>query len=299
VDPLVIAVGGRIVLAGKAGAELEAHPESDPLAGIRAALSGAHLRVASLEGPLGGKSPAGGEARARALSRGTLDVLSSANAASKEALSSAGIRVATPPESGPSDPQELSVQGWTVTLLATLPDGTTGGAGPTGLEGRIERARKAGAVVLVVDTATPSDPSGRPLSTSLATRALSAGADAVLGASSRVPQGVSWVSGRPALHGLGSLLADDDPKDPWTARGVFARLRFFRDGRRDVSLCPYRLASGLPRLLAGPSRPTEEGIFSRTLARLSDAHGGLTLSEPDLHSCLKLSPPGAGRPDAG
>jgi hypothetical protein len=295
-DPLVLSIGGRVALTRAVGARLEAEKDLDALRGIRGALAGAHLRIANLEGPLGGVTPEKGVLRARALAGAGLDVLvtGAANAQSRGPLESAGIKLATVAPDDTALPLRLSVQGWWVSLVVSAADRPD--ERPGALERAVERARAEGTIVLVLHDASLDDEAG---DVPLSRRALAAGADGVLGLGAKMPLGVSWIGGRPAIHGLGGLVAEDDPKEPWTARGVFARLRYFRGGRREVDLCPYRLASGLPTLLAGPGRPTEEGIFSRTLLRRSEVHGGTNLSEPDLHSCLRVTPRNGVRRDGG
>jgi hypothetical protein len=290
VDPLVLAIFGRITLGARVGARLEASSTGDPLSGIRPALSGTHLELAGLDGQPTGQAPKGSEARALALRGGGISALVSREAPpERSALEAAGVQVVLPSGVERAGARELAAPGWRIVVLPSV-DATS----PEEVEQAVGRARQPGAVVLLLHAGALEGPGEV-----VARRALGAGADAALGVGGRIPLGVSWVDGRPAVHGLGALLADEDPREPWTARGLFARLRLFRDGRRDLHLCPYRLAEGSPRLLAGPSRPTEEGIFSRTLLRLSAPHGGVVLSEPDLHSCFRATPPSAGRRDGG
>ena len=124
-----------------------------------------------------------------------------------------------------------------------------------------------------------------------------AGADAVFSHHSHIPIGFGWYEKRPIFYGLGSLARHDDSKHSWANRGFFARLTFYAAGARDAEIFPYLLQEEEPSALSGENRRQQEGIFRRTMKRLSFDLGGTTISEPALYSCMRLWP--RNRPDSG
>ena len=143
-------------------------------------------------------------------------------------------------------------------------------ADPTKLAKAIHEARAHHDLVLVSHHGGPltgESPGDDQLA--VARAAIEAGADAVFEHRARVPFGVGWISGHPVFYGLGNLVADEDPKDPWTGRSFLARIRFSPGSGQEVDACPYLIVDSEPKLLSGPGRPTQEGIFRRALGRLS------------------------------
>lgn len=322
----VVIAGGDVALGGNVASFLHADKDYDPLSGLRPILEGTNLRVASLVSPLSdraapaakGAAPTGRAHAADALARAGVDALSVANpelwsygeepfADTLSSLAHAKIAAlggwAARTDPGKElSPAELSVDGWSIALfaVATWPEkgpsqegrAHVGLADPEKLAKAIREARPHHDLVLV------SHHAGRALSDSpgadqlaVARAAIEAGADAVFDQGAHVPAGVAWISGRPAFYGLGNLVADEDPKNPWTGRSYLARIAFGAAGsEREVDACPYMIVDGEPKLLAGVGRPVQEAVFHRAIAGLSEPFGGTRLGEPDLHSCMRLRP---------
>ncbi len=323
-DRVVVVAAGDIALGGNVRSFIDADKSYDPLAGLRPVLDDADLRVANLISPISDKpaaagrlvTPVGPPGAAAALARARLGFLSVGNDelwSSGEGpfddtlanLSRAGIAVAgANRDVAKTDaPAELHVRGWSIAVFAVTdwPDKDAASkegrhrvadASPDRLAVAVKAARSSNDLVLVSyhgGTASGESPSDAQIA--VAHAAIAAGADAVFEHGARAPLGVGWVSGRPVFYGLGNLVAEEDPKDPWTARSFFARVAFSQSGA-EVDACPYLIVDGEPKLLAGTTRPEEEGIFERAIARLSNGIGGTDVGEPDLHSCMRLGPPG-------
>jgi poly-gamma-glutamate capsule biosynthesis protein CapA/YwtB (metallophosphatase superfamily) len=123
---------------------------------------------------------------------------------------------------------------------------------PTRLLESIRTAKKNDAVVIVSQGgAAEYVESPPPEEIAFARSAIEAGADAVLVHGAHVPLGVAWVAGHPIFYGLGNLVADDDPKNPWTGRGFVAKVGLTKRGVGPVDLCPFLI--GNPNSL--PARP--------------------------------------------
>jgi len=317
-----VVAGGDVDFSGGARSWLGADQHYDPLAGVKPVLEGSTLRVASLASALSAKSKAGKggamlgpESGAAALSRAGLDGVAVANGRLFAAgtpffdetlavLSRSHVTaLGTTDDPNTLRPQEFQRDGWSVALFATgvWPDAGAPQDGknrialgdPARLGAAVRAARATHDVVLVSHHAgkETEDPPAEELA--LARAALEAGADAYFAHGARVPRGVGWVNDRPALYGLGSLVTDEDPKNPWTGRGLIARLAFSSDGQRTVDVCPYLIVDGEPKLLSGSGRSVQEGIFRRALERLSAGFGAVDIGEPDVHSCMRLGPPHA------
>jgi hypothetical protein len=325
----VLVLGGDVALGGNVKAWLSADKKYDALAGLRPILDGTELAVASLVSPITeqpmssahGATPVAPPSAADALGRAGLRVLdvgserlwTSGKRAFTDTLSQlarAGVLAAGAGTEARSawEPARQTVHGTPVAVIttATWPpkDPALGEArGSVALEDgarlteTIRAAKKAGALVIVTAGGAPEFvETPAPSLLALARSAVDAGADAVLVHGAHVPLGVAWQAGHPVFYGLGNLIADDDPKNPWTARGFVAKLHVTKSGVGPVDLCPFLISDGEPKLLGGSSRPTEEGIFRRAIERLSTPLGAVTVGEPDLHSCLRVTPPAAGAP---
>ena len=119
---------------------------------------------------------------------------------------------------------------------------------------------------------------------------MDAGADAVIGHHPHVPLGVGWFGERPAFYSLGNLVFSMHRDHVWTGTSFFAKLRFFRDGRREVEACPYHILGHTPMPFEGKTKEARERVFRRHLERLSAATGGTTVGPPGRFSCMRLSP---------
>jgi poly-gamma-glutamate synthesis protein (capsule biosynthesis protein) len=317
----VVVAGGDIAFGGNVTAYISADKSYDPLAGLRLVLDGTNLRIASLVAPItdhpGAKAiwPAVPARAADALARagigalavGSPELFASGASAFADTLTNlarvkiAAVGAATEPVKA-LVPAELSVDGWSIALfsVATWPekdaavkDGKDRVALPNPeIVAQAVRDARAHHDLVLVSHHGGQDLSDTPgaAQIALARAALEAGADAVFDHRSRIPSGVAWIQGRPAFYGLGNLLAEEDPKFPWTGRSYVVRLAVDASGQREVSVCPYLIVEGEPKLLSGTGRATQEGVFKRTIARLSDDYGGTVIGDPDENSCLRLAP---------
>ena len=321
-DRLVVVAGGDVALGGAVRSWIGADPKYDPLAGVRAVIEDDAFEIVSLVAPLtaraapvgkGGFAP-GPPAGAAALARARVSLVAvtdphlwaSGRLAFEDTIHElAGAGVAHAGASvGPGEVSALTerqVLGWSVAVLTV--GEWPAGSSPEG-KGHVALAEKASLVeriravrarhdlVLVSHGGgTDQGDAPAPATVDLARAAMEAGADAFVGHRGATPLGVGWVSGRPIFYGLGNLVMDEDPKVPWTGRGLLARIVFGKRGEREVSVCPVILGDGEPKLLTGSNRPTQEGIFARAISRLSEPLGGVDVSDPDAHSCMRLTPP--------
>lgn len=326
---LVLILGGDVALGGNVKAWLSADKKYDPLAGLRPILDGTDLAVASLVSPITeqatssahGATPVAPPAAADALARAGVRVVdigserlwSSGKRAFTDTLSQltrAGVLAAGAGADARSawEPARQTVRGMAISVITTTTwpakDPALGEAqrnlalaDTARLVDVIRAAKRTGAVVIVTEGgAAEYVEVPAPDRVTLARSAIDAGADAVLVHGAHVPLGVAWQAGRPIFYGLGNLIADDDPKNPWISRGFVAKLRVTQSGIGPVDLCPLLISDGEPKLLGGSSRPTEEGIFKRAIERLSTPLGAVTVGEPDLHSCLRVTPATASAP---
>jgi poly-gamma-glutamate capsule biosynthesis protein CapA/YwtB (metallophosphatase superfamily) len=325
-DQLVVVAGGDVSLGGNAKSWLAADKDYDLLAGLRPVLEGTHLRLASLVSPISDKpqsagklaAPIGPPKAADSLARAGMTLVSVAGPElwtsgagpftdTLANLARAHVATAGASEAGGAGivATELDVQGWKIAAFAvatwpekdaTLAEGRKHAAlaDPEALARAIRDARPKHDLVLVSHHGGPEygeAPSADQIA--LARAALDAGADAVFDHHAHVPYGVGFVAGKPVFYGLGNLVAEEDPKNPWTGRSFVAKVTFPAHGQPTVDVCPFFIVDSEPKLLAGTGRPLEEGIFRRALLRLSEPVGGIELGEPDLHSCMRLSPKGA------
>jgi poly-gamma-glutamate synthesis protein (capsule biosynthesis protein) len=122
-------------------------------------------------------------------------------------------------------------------------------------------------------------------------RVMDLGADAVIGHHPHVPQGVAWFEERPVFYSLGNLVFLPN-EHRWTATSFLAKLVFHRDGRREVSACPYNLIEMEPRPFAGKMRGFHLDGFTRHLRAISRGLGGIEIGEADADGCVPVSPPG-------
>lgn len=323
-DRFVVVAGGDVSLGGNVKSWLGADKTYDLLAGLRPVLEGTHLRVMSLTSPISSKpaapgkhvAPVGPPMAADSLARAGIQVVSVAGPElwtsgagpfadtltelARVSVAAAGASAA--PSSG-IVPAELTVQGWSVAVFAVatwpekdpaLAEGRRHAAvaEPEALARAVRAARPKHDLVLVSHHGGPEyGETPSPDQIALARAAVEAGADAVFDHHGHVPYGVSFVSGKPVFYGLGNLVAEEDPQNPWTGRSFVAKVTFQPGGQPSVDVCPFFIVDSEPKLLAGAGRPLEEGIFRRALLRLSEpVGGGIELGEPDLHSCMRLSP---------
>jgi poly-gamma-glutamate synthesis protein (capsule biosynthesis protein) len=320
-DSIVVFVGGDVWFGGNASSYLAADKNYDPLAGLRPVLEDTDLRIASLASPITVKAaapgpnvaPVGARRAADALARAGVNAVAVANpflftsgqAPFDDTLANL-LRVSVTPAGAGSAPMltELEIKGFRVALfaVATFTDKDPGGraavshvapADPSALSAAIRGTRANHDLVLVSHHAGRDlSDSPTPEQISLARAAIAAGADAVFNHGSRVPSGVGWISGKPVFYGLGNLIAEEDRRNPWTARGLAARIAFSNSHGATVDACPLLIQDGEPKLLAGAGRAGQEGVFRRTLSRSSEEVGGTEIGEPDLHSCMRLAPHG-------
>ncbi|MDP9881561.1 UDP-N-acetylmuramyl pentapeptide synthase [Variovorax boronicumulans] len=121
-----------------------------------------------------------------------------------------------------------------------------------------------------------------------------AGADAVLGTSAHVLQGIEVHQGRPILHDAGDLLFDAIRND-LADSGVFS-LRLGPHGVEEVVFTPVGVGFGFSQQLAGEAAEAASARF----AELCRALGTEMTARPDGRCALQLSPPErtapAGRP---
>jgi poly-gamma-glutamate synthesis protein (capsule biosynthesis protein) len=319
----VVVAGGDVALGGNVTAWLGADKSYDPLAGLRPAVEEASLQFASLVSPISAKpalpgkgvAPIGPPGAADALARAHLNLVA---IASDQMLSSglgpftdtlanltrAGVMTAGARTDATAKlkPVELRLKGWSVAFfaVATWPEKAAAREGrerihladPSGLAAAVREARPHYDLVLVSHHGGPdSGDTPTQLQLDLARAAVDAGADAVFDHRAHVPLGIGWISGRPVFYGLGNLVGEEDPKDPWTGRSFVARVTFLGGDRRTVEVCPYLIVDSEPKLFSGANRAQHDGIFRRSIKRLAEPLGGTETSDPDRHSCLVLKPP--------
>jgi len=322
-ERFVVVAGGDIALGGNVAAWLGADKRYDPLAGLRPALEDASLQFASLVSPISAKAalpgkgvaPIGPPGAADALARAHLNlvaiggdqVLSSGLGPFTDTLANltrAGVVAAGARTEATAKlkPVELQLNGWSVAFfaVATWPEKSSAREGrerihpadPAGLAAAVREARPHHDLVLVSHHGGP-DAGDTPTQSQLdvARAAIDAGADAVFDHRARVPLGVGWLSGRPVFYGLGNLVGEEDPKEPGTGRGFVARVTFLGGDRRTVEVCPYLIVDSEPKLFSGANRAQHDGIFGRSIKRLSEPLGGTEISDPDRHSCVVIMPP--------
>ncbi len=326
-DSIVLLAGGDVNLGRGAGQQILKDPSYDPLSEVAPLMSTADLRFVNLESQLSDQhgetqspyehlkftGPPGG---AEVLAHAGIDVVSIANNhcwdygrkalfETMDNLDRAGVRYA-----GASrvpghqyQPLILHVKGWKIALFAVTQiwnqppfDKHPGRfyvawARFDRLEKALARARRESDLVLV-SYHGGGEYVGVPMQwTRRFVRAvMDAGADAVIGHHPHVPLGVGWFAGRPAFYSLGNLVFAMHSDYPWTGTSFFAKIRFFKDGRREVEACPYHILGHTPMFFEGKTKAARERVFRRHLERLSAATGGTTVGPPGRFSCMPLSP---------
>lgn len=150
----------------------------------------------------------------------------------------------------------------------------------------IATARKFAHVVLVAVHWGPNGAAEPGPAEKAAGRALiDAGADAVLGASAHVLQGIELHRGRPIIHDAGDLLFDS-VRDDLGEGGVF-RLELSPDGVESVAFVPVGIGFGFSRQLSG-----EEAVAaSRRYAEKCAALGSHMAVQESGEGLIRLSPP--------
>jgi poly-gamma-glutamate capsule biosynthesis protein CapA/YwtB (metallophosphatase superfamily) len=321
--------GGDVNLGRAVGQRLIHEPRFDPFEHVRPLLARADLAFANLESPLSDQNgetesptkpltfvgpPSGAAAVARAPfhvvsvannhvwdygERGFLDTLA--------ALEGAGVRYAGASRRPGEEyrPAVLSVNGWSVALLAVTHVWNPGDFAGHAAEGRVAWADASRLVAEVRRARAEHDlvivsyhggreyadvPAQEPLDVTKAVMA--AGADAVLGHHPHVPQGVGWFAGRPAFYSLGNLVFGRYRDLEWTARGFVARLVFAKGRPVEVAACPYRIDGAVPKLATDSAWPGWASTF-RTYLRRSSAFAsvaGTEVGPPDELGCLPLRP---------
>jgi poly-gamma-glutamate synthesis protein (capsule biosynthesis protein) len=324
---LVVFAAGDVNLGREVGQRILHEASFDPFADLRPLLSRADIAFANLESPLSEQNgetqhpekrmvfvgpPSGAPLVARAPfhvvslannhvwdygERGFLDTL--------DALDASRVRYvgATRRRGAQYEPTVLSVNGWSVALLAvthiwnpgTFPtheaSDRVAWADDVRLLEAVKRARAEHDLVLVSyhGGREYSDvPAQEPLD--FAKAVTSAGADAVLGHHPHVPQGVGWFSGRPVFFSLGNLVFNKYRDVAWTARGFMARLTFSTDRRVEVAACPYWIDDSIPRRAVTSKWPGWEGVFRTHLRQTSSfaSVAGVEVGKPDDLGCLPL-----------
>lgn len=324
-------VGGDVALAALAP-RLAADPAFDPLGNLDRIVSDVDLRLVSVVSPISGKPgikwahgvPVAAPATADALARARIDLALLATPTLGSSgkgplldtfaeLERAGVGVAgaAADPAAVGRPARLRALGWSVGIVAVtdwpapaeaFPEGKAhvALADPESVAASVRELRRERDLVLVSHHGGPAlaeEPTAAQRA--LARAAVEAGADAVFRHGARVPQGIELISGRPVFHGLGTLVGGPDPRNPWAELGFLARVRFAPGVPPRVEACPYHIARGAPELLSGARRPTDEGVFRRTITRLSAPLGPLRVSEPDAHSCFAIGAPTPASADAG
>ncbi|WP_234194354.1 CapA family protein [Pseudacidovorax sp. NFM-22] len=115
---------------------------------------------------------------------------------------------------------------------------------------------------------------------------IDAGADAVLGTSAHVLQGIEVYRGRPVLHDAGDLLFDS-VRDDFGDSGIF-RLSLSRRGVEEVRFTPVGVGFGVSRQLHGEAAQTLGARFAAQCRRLGTA----VKAGRDGDVRVSLSPPG-------
>ncbi|NYT26112.1 CapA family protein [Alcaligenaceae bacterium] len=150
----------------------------------------------------------------------------------------------------------------------------------------IATARKFAHVVLV---AVHWGPNGAaepgPAEKAVGRALIDAGADAVLGASAHVLQGIELHLGRPIIHDAGDLLFDS-VRDDLGEGGVF-RLELSADGVESVAFVPVGIGFGFSRQLVGEAAVAASRRYAEKCAALG-SHMAVQESGEGL---IRLSPP--------
>jgi poly-gamma-glutamate synthesis protein (capsule biosynthesis protein) len=326
---LVVFAAGDVNLGREVGQRILRDASFDPFADLRPLLSRADLAFANLESPLSDQNgetqhpekrlvfvgPPGGAAL---VARAPFHVVSVANnhvwdygergfLDTLDALDASGVRYAgaTRRRGAQYEPTVLSVNGWSVALLAVTHIWNPGTFATHEARDRVAWADEASVVAAVTRARAEHDlvlvsyhggreysdvPAQEPLD--FAKAVTNAGADAVLGHHPHVPQGVGWFSGRPVFFSLGNLVFNKYRDVAWTAQGFIARLTFAAADRSvEIAVCPYRIDDSVPRRAVASEWPGWDGVFRTYLRRTSSfaSVAGAEVGEPDELGCLPLA----------
>lgn len=317
---LSILVFGDVVLSGHAGQRMQSDPTFDPLDALAPLIRSADVRIAHWVSPV----PAGASRQNESDTRGValdpfkragLGWVAAANsqmlsagtpglARTLVALGESGIKVAgLRPAEGAEAWSRMATRGWNIALISAWDESADSideqptpahpfvVVEPEALQASVRAARATADAVIVTLSGTRDSEGPATEERALARLLIGAGADAVFSRAGSSVSGVEWISGRPVFYGLGALVHDEVAGSPWSARGVVARLTLqgSNHGPAEVALCPFLVAEGTPRLLAGSSRTLHEGVFRRAITRASTPLGGLHAGDPGLFSCLPIS----------
>ena len=199
-------------------------------------------------------------------------------------------------DAGKADaPLELHVGGWSIALfaVATWPDKDTAAhegrdhvanADPAALAKAIHEARPHHDLVLVshhggpLEGETPGDVQTAPRTR----RDRSRGRRRVRASGARAVR--SRVDLRtPHLLRPGNLIADEDPKDPWTGRSFFARIRFSPGAAPDVDALCTSSWTASRSLLSGPGRAGRRKVtfFRRAIGQYVGRDWESDAGDPD------------------
>ena len=126
-------------------------------------------------------------------------------------------------------------------------------------------------------------------------RVIDAGADAILGTSAHILQGIEIYQGRPIIHDAGDLLFDSVRRSLKDS-GIF-QLALSRNGVERLRFFPVGSGFGFSRQLTGESADAVTGRFSRLckelgtdLHHLQDGSGLLTLAPPARPTTVEMPP---------
>ena len=151
---------------------------------------------------------------------------------------------------------------------------------------RIEAARREADVVLVaVHWGANLETEPSPAEIAVGHAIVDAGADAILGTSAHVLQGIEIHKGRPILHDAGDLLFDSVRND-FADSGVFT-LKLSTRGVEEVTFTPVGVGFGFSRQLEGD----EARALSERFAAQCLALGTQMSPLPDGRCSVRLSPP--------
>jgi len=327
-EKLVILAGGDVNLGRTCGQQILKDPGYNPFKELGALFSSADLRFVNLESQL---SDQNGETQSRAnrliftgppggadvLKNAGIDLVSLANnhawdygkKAFLETLANLGRAgvpfVGASEERGRQyEPTIINVKGWRIAWFAVT---SIWNQGPFDdhpakdhvawtrfdiLNDKLLRARKENDVVILSHHGG-SEYVEVPMqwTREFVKPVMRAGVDAIVGHHPHVPQGVGWQGGRPIFYSLGNLVFAMHSDYPWTGTGFFARLTFYRDGRREVEACPYDILGHVPTLFSGDTKAARENAFAQHLRYVSVAAGRSEVGPPGELSCMPLEPP--------
>jgi poly-gamma-glutamate synthesis protein (capsule biosynthesis protein) len=318
---LTVVVGGDVDLSHLKGASAADAAAQDYFAEVRVLLEGG-LRLVNLVSPLtdarvwrrGGLSAP--KAAGELLAQVGIDAISVANGhlwdTKKQGLldtlgtfGELGLPVAGAGRDRAETyrPAQVLAEGWSVAIFsvtATWPYGAlehheardhVADFDADALAKAVEHAKADNDLVLVeVHGGTPLSDRVTPDEAARLAAVAEAGADVVIGNGAGMPKRMAWVGDRPVFFDLGNLVGAGDASQPWTHRGVVARLTFREAERPKIEACPYLIEAGWPARLAGSKRATQERIFRHALERLSAGEGGSRIGKPERYGCMTVEP---------